>query len=749
MKKKLILILLIIFSIFLFTFLVLGNNLNWSINGDNVFIDDANVFINANPHTITQDGYVYFNITSKIYSGDVNLIFGFDTEEIKPKSAEYYNPIIINQTKEYICNGYFNYALNPKYFWCYNNASFFNNQTNKSEYNLFLVYEHNFSDVYLQNKSAYWYETKEKYWHDFSGPFDLINYNYMNMTKWYYSNPININTNQNYYFRIYLDKVPNLNENITNKYWFAIKPSIESIQQAISNGHLYSLDPWFDNSWYKKKQINITENSGFTFYNYSALINVTYDSDMQSDFDDLRFVNQDENQEFSYWIKEKSNSNWANVYVKIPQINGSSNVTFYVYYNNSAVSSSSNISEFIISNLSGYWAFDDGVSVVKDSYATNNGTTNADNISGKLASAYNYTYSSSDFSTIPDDNSLEPKDFLSIGGWVYPQGTNYAIIDKSADGNNSYMLRDYDGLVSCNINKGGTGYGCRANTSYSLPLNSWSFVVCTYDSSKIRLYINGSEVGNATYSTAITYNANNLEFGRINAYGGTQYFSGILDEIFVFNKTLSQTEINQMYRNGNGLMLFSPIAPNISFSSEISKITDKPNFTINSPSGSYSNRKVNLNISVNNATSLSYCFYNVTKGASTEISNNNSINYTTNQINDSFVVSSDGDFIFNIWCNDTSSNFNMTNSSFSVSTTSSQSTSGGGGGGSISIIKILTEVKNISFCSIQEEPLKQSWKDWLSSPKSFKKFKIFWKNIWNFSNCLEAGSIIPLNKEEN
>lgn len=305
MKKKLILILLIIFSIFLFTFLVLGNNLNWSINGDNVFIDDANVFINANPHTITQDGYVYFNITSKIYSGDVNLIFGFDTEEIKPKSAEYYNPIIINQTKEYICNGYFNYTLNPKYFWCYNNASFFNNQTNKSEYNLFLVYEHNFSDVYLQNKSAYWYETKEKYWHDFSGPFDLINYNYMNMTKWYYSNPININTNQNYYFRIYLDKVPNLNENITNKYWFAIKPSIESIQQAISNGHLYSLDPWFDNSWYKKKQINITENSGFTFYNYSALINVTYDSDMQSDFDDLRFVNQDENQEFSYWIKEK------------------------------------------------------------------------------------------------------------------------------------------------------------------------------------------------------------------------------------------------------------------------------------------------------------------------------------------------------------------------------------------------------------------------------------------------------------
>ena len=196
-------------------------------------------------------------------------------------------------------------------------------------------------------------------------------------------------------------------------------------------------------------------------------------------------------------------------------------------------------------------------------------------------------------------------------------------------------------------------------------------------------------------------------------------------------------------------MLFSPIAPNISFSSEISKITDKPNFTINSQSGSYSNRKVNLNISVNNATSLSYCFYNVTKGASTEISNNNSINYTTNQINDSFVVSSDGDFIFNIWCNDTSSNFNMTNSSFSVSTTSSQSTSGGGGGGSISIIKILTEVKNISFCSIQEEPLKQSWKDWLSSPKSFKKFKIFWKNIWNFSNCLEAGSIIPLNKEEN
>jgi len=48
---------------------------------------------------------------------------------------------------------------------------------------------------------------------------------------------------------------------------------------------------WWDGNWTKKKMINITENSGYDLINYSIKINVTYNDNMQIDFDDLRFVN--------------------------------------------------------------------------------------------------------------------------------------------------------------------------------------------------------------------------------------------------------------------------------------------------------------------------------------------------------------------------------------------------------------------------------------------------------------------------
>ena len=83
---------------------------------------------------------------------------------------------------------------------------------------------------------------------------------------------------------------------------------------------------WWDNNWQFKRAITITTPKTET--DYQLYINVTYDSDMQSDFDDIRFVDSDDTTELSYWIEEVNDSNWATFYVKIPSFE---NKTIYMY----------------------------------------------------------------------------------------------------------------------------------------------------------------------------------------------------------------------------------------------------------------------------------------------------------------------------------------------------------------------------------------------------------------------------------
>ena len=98
---------------------------------------------------------------------------------------------------------------------------------------------------------------------------------------------------------------------------------------------------WND-SWSKRREILIQENSGVTQYNYSVLLNISYDSDMNSNFTDIRFVDSVNNQELGYWVESKLDSNWVSVWVNVPELNASINSTIFLYYGNSNASDDSN-----------------------------------------------------------------------------------------------------------------------------------------------------------------------------------------------------------------------------------------------------------------------------------------------------------------------------------------------------------------------------------------------------------------------
>jgi len=212
---------------------------DWIIEGNSVYIDDNLVYINVTPHT-SNNPIIEFK--SKIYSGEVDVVVGFNTSEVIPKGASY-NPHLENLTHTYECNGenkFFNYTLTPKYFWCRENVTTTNNQTNQSMNLTNLIFNHSFigGDIFVG--TAYW-EEEEIVWTDISQAFNSVDYNFQGFNKWYYVQGFNINVNQSYNLKLNLESQVFYQ---SHKYFFGIKPSGETLQEAMQNGHFYYLDPW-------------------------------------------------------------------------------------------------------------------------------------------------------------------------------------------------------------------------------------------------------------------------------------------------------------------------------------------------------------------------------------------------------------------------------------------------------------------------------------------------------------------------
>ena len=88
--------------------------------------------------------------------------------------------------------------------------------------------------------------------------------------------------------------------------------------------------------------INNTGSSAQTYY--PVPLNITYDSDMNSDFSDIRVKNETAGTFVPYWIEDKLNDSWCNLWFNATSIPASSwcNDTYYLYYGDAGASSASN-----------------------------------------------------------------------------------------------------------------------------------------------------------------------------------------------------------------------------------------------------------------------------------------------------------------------------------------------------------------------------------------------------------------------
>lgn len=82
--------------------------------------------------------------------------------------------------------------------------------------------------------------------------------------------------------------------------------------------------------------------------------------------------------------------------------------------------------------------------------------------------------------------------------------------------------------------------------SYPFVYNSWYYLALTWDGSSTKLYVNGNLIKTQTFSQSMKVDNHPLEIGR-DTGGLIDYYKGIIDDIRIYNRSLSFEEINQLY----------------------------------------------------------------------------------------------------------------------------------------------------------------------------------------------------------
>jgi hypothetical protein len=185
-----------------------------------------------------------------------------------------------------------------------------------------------------------------------------------------------------------------------------------------------------------------------------------------------------------------------------------------------------------------------------DQTGNNNGTlvNNPNFGGGKVGGGFLGNFANNaGYAEVPDSPSLTLTQSLTIEGWVRPDATDGNVLQRSTNGFpflRSYEIRMFGGSIGFIIwFNGNSGIAFSTNP---LPLGQFSHFAVTLDDStnRVSMYINGALV---RQFTGVTQRPNaapgaTVKIGNIN---------GITDELSVYNRVLSASEIVAIYNAGN------------------------------------------------------------------------------------------------------------------------------------------------------------------------------------------------------
>ncbi len=234
--------------------------------------------------------------------------------------------------------------------------------------------------------------------------------------------------------------------------------------------------------------------------------------------------------------------------------------------------------------LVGYWPFNGNANDLSVNNLNANvlgGATLTTDRSSNVNASYDFDYSTVSFGGQTDEvyipfNPLLNVDFITVSVWLYPR--SYYWTGDSGNPNSIILNRFEYGYstpngeawgVAFNQNSvtgfilGSTGASAISNTP--LNLNVWHHILMTYDGANIKLYVDGSLSGIQNHTAAMNIAGNSgISIGESNqANGYWNQTDGKIDDIGIWNRSLTPCEIQALYQSGTSSMTVNATASTI------------------------------------------------------------------------------------------------------------------------------------------------------------------------------------------
>jgi MSHA biogenesis protein MshQ len=328
-----------------------------------------------------------------------------------------------------------------------------------------------------------------------------------------------------------------------------------SILSCAVSSPAFSAD-WWNANWSKCRDITIANTGTSALSNFPAYISLGYDSDMQSDYDDIRFINTtcgNNGSELDFEIESHSGTS-ADVWVKIDSLPAAEK-TIAVYYGNASAASGEDVNGVWDGNHKGVWHLGENTDATNQDSTSNSNTGTPEKSPasdvGKIGNALNFVGKKETRVELGTDGSLNLSNYnnWTISLWVKPfsnfQSRKYPVM---------YVYGDYRATAGLAVEEGpdngrienyrNDSSGIYSNTN--LTTNAWNHVVVARTEANTFFYLNGVADGSGSSVTIKQDNSGSYIGGYPSYKDGD--LEGVIDEVRVSNVRRTPDWIKQSYQ---------------------------------------------------------------------------------------------------------------------------------------------------------------------------------------------------------
>jgi Concanavalin A-like lectin/glucanases superfamily len=215
----------------------------------------------------------------------------------------------------------------------------------------------------------------------------------------------------------------------------------------------------------------------------------------------------------------------------------------------------------ITDNLVSYYKCDGTGSFVdtagSNTLAESSGTM--DSVTGKINNGRDFEAGDTELAVIADNASLSITSSMTITAWVNPESfasnPNVIVAKFNTGSQRSYRLAlaVTTGQATFTVSNDGTAtVAATASTFGNLSTGTWYFICARFDDAGDLIKVSVNNVQNtAAHTTGIFDSTANFQLGdQTPAFSP---FDGVIDEVGIWSRALSDGEVTSLYNSGSGL----------------------------------------------------------------------------------------------------------------------------------------------------------------------------------------------------